>query len=301
MSVKKAATKKAEKKQQSENAKQEEEKVLTPIEKCQVMHDKGMDEDAIIGALAQHDGMSIMKAVGFFKKFQKSAGLVLTKEDRVAKIENDVKAHVTTETEIQEDDKGNEVKVEVSRVNVKAACDALIAALDITAGAAKGHVRRYCKAHDVEMPTRQQLAADALEEFKDTVVASVKKGMAKASVVKSLIAVFKGEGDARELVSGFASVVDEKSAKRIYSRIVKAEGLSSARGNDNTAVIEFLKEKGADFVTKDGLANALVAELGISLPAAKRVWNYYTFVKQYNYVEEVEEVEEVETDVEITE
>lgn len=255
------------------DAKDEQKAEPTPIEKCKIMHDKGMGEDEIIGALAKHDGMSIMKAVGVYKKFQKAEGLILSKEERVERIAEIIAGAVTTET--QEDKDGDEV--EVKSLDIKVATDGLMKELDISAGAAKGHIRRYCKTNDIEMPTRQQMAVAALEEFKTTVVNGIKAGKPKAAVVK-------------ELVDGFEAIEDEKQAKRIYSRIAKAEGLQASRGTqDHTAVIAHLKEHGDELETKEKFVTALVAELEVTESAAKRYWNFWNFTKQFNAPEEAPE------------
>lgn len=242
------------------DTKDEQAKEPTAIEKCQAMHDKGLGEDEIIGALAKFDGMSIMKAVGVFKKFQKVAGLVLSKEDRISKIEELVGACVTVTQNADDED--------VRNVDLAAASASLVKELAITGGAAKGHIRRYCKSHDVEMPSRQLLALEALSEFKDTVIKGIKANLNKSEVVAKILE--------------FESVKDEKGAKRIYSRIAKAEGLVAARGTGDFAkIIVFLKEHGSEYVTKDGLATALVAELELTMSAAKRVWGLYNFAKLF--------------------
>ena len=252
-----------------------EEAKLTPIAKCQIMHDKGMAEDDIIGALAEHDNMSIMKAVGVFKKFQKAAGLILTKEDRQAKIEELISAGVDTvytngKGEVVEKGKQGKTGTVETTVDVKGITAALEAQLQLSGGAAKGHMRRYCKAHALEMPSRQQLATEALEEYKDFVVAGAKAGKSKAELAKSL-------------AENFESMEDEKAARRAVARIAKANDIELGRGgSDHSAVIAFLHSpEAAELATKDGLANVLVEKLGLSLSAGKRVWGQYQFAKQF--------------------
>jgi len=260
---------------QDNNVATEEEVQLTPIQKCQIMHEKGMGEDEIIGALAQHDGMSIMKAVGVYKKFQKAAGLILSKEDRQAKIEEIISAGIHTTylngkgEEVEKGKQGKTGSVE-TRVDIKGIGAGLEAQLQLSGGAAKGHIRRYCKAHEVEMPSRQQLATEALEEYKDFVIEGAKAGKSKAEL-------------ARGLAEEFDSVVDEKAAKRAVARIAKANDIELGRGgSDHGAVIAFLHTPEAQaLATKDGLANELVKHCGLSISAAKRVWGQFQFAKQY--------------------
>ena len=257
-------------------AEKTEDKELTPAEQCQAMHDKGMGEDEIIGALSQYNNMSIMKAVGIFKKFQKAAGLILSKEDRVAKIAELVGACVTPAVK---QNKSKKIEAKPATVDLEKAVTSLVTELDITKGAAKGHVRRYCKANEVEMPSRAAITAQALEVYKVTVVDGVKAGKSKADVIKALQEAFPlKDANGNDTEDG----LDEKAAKRTYGRVAKAEGLAASRtAIDYGPVIEWLKKNGAEYATKDGLATALQAELEMSPSAAKGVWKLYSFAKQF--------------------
>lgn len=242
------ATAKAVKETEAE-AKEE----LTPVQMCERMHAKGMSEDAIIEALAKSAGLSIMKAVGAYKKFQKDAGLVLTKEERTTKITDTIKPFVDMKKKTIEVDK---------------AIEAVAVELDISASSAKGHVRRYCKANEIEMPTRSVMSEEDLAPYIDAVVKAKEAKEKKTDTIAGLIKAHK---------------LDDKTAKRIYTRVCKLKGLTAARASiDNGPIIAFLKANGKTLVTKEKFVTALTKQFKELAPSTARgYWKMYQFAVDF--------------------
>jgi len=234
-----------------ETAKTEE---LTPVQMCERMHAKGMNEDDIIEALAKNAGLSIMKAVSAYKKFQKEAGLVMSKEERTQKITDTIAPFVDKKTKT---------------VDLEKALAAVAAELDVTESSAKGHIRRYCKAEGIEMPTRTVMSEDDLKPYIASVEKAKKAGEKKADTVAGLMNGFK---------------LDEKAAKRIYSRVCKLKGLTSARASlDNGPVIEFLKKNAAKFTSKDKFVEMMQKNFKEMAPStARSYWKLYQFTLEFN-------------------
>lgn len=222
---------------------------LTPVQMCERMHAKGMEEDAIIEALAKNAGLSIMKAVGAYKKFQKDAGLILTKEERTQKITDTIKPFTDAKKKT---------------IDVDKAIAAVATELDVSPSSAKGHVRRYCKANGIEMPTRSVMSEEDLAPYIDTVVKAKETGEKKVDTIAGLVKKFK---------------LDDKTAKRIYARVCKLKGLTAARASVDTGpIIEFLKKNGKTLVTKEKFVTALTKEFKDLAPSAARgLWKMYQF------------------------
>jgi len=222
---------------------------LTPVQMCERMHAKGMDEDAIIEALAKSAGLSIMKAVGAYKKFQKDAGLILSKEERTQKITDTIKPFTD---------------MKKKTVDVDKAIEAVSVELDVSVSSAKGHVRRYCKAQGIEMPTRSVMSEEDLAPYIDAVVKAKEAKEKKVDTIAGLVKAHK---------------LDEKTAKRIYGRVCKLKGLTAARASvDNGPIIAFLKKNGKVLVTKDKFVEALTANFKDLAPSTARgLWKMYQF------------------------
>lgn len=225
------------------------EEVLTPVQMCERMHAKGMTEDAIIEALAKSAGLSIMKAVGAYKKFQKDAGLVMSKEERTTKITDTINPFVDAKKKT---------------IELEKAVAAVASELDISDSSAKGHVRRYCKGAGIEMPVRSTLSEDDLAPYIDTVVKGKEAGEKKVDTLAALMKNFK---------------LDDKTAKRVYTRVCKLKGLTAARvAIDNGPIIAFLKKNGKVLVTKEKFVEALTTNFKDLAPSTARgLWKMYQF------------------------
>jgi len=228
---------------------------LTPIQMCEQMHEKGMGQDEMILALTKHANLSVMKAVAAYKKFQKSAGLVESPAEKKRKADEAIEGFVTEE----------------GSIDVKGAIEAIVDVLDVSASSAKSRIKKYCKENDIEMPAGvTRTAVTANDDQKELIVTSRKGGDKKADTIAKLMEKW--------------TELEEKTAKRMYTKVSREAGLTSVRtAADHVPVIAWLKEHGEEYATKTGFITELQKVFPDMAPSATRkYWVLYDFVKQFN-------------------
>ena len=180
----------------------ETETKVTPYDMCAKMHDKGMEEDAIISALSEHAGLSIIKAVRAYENFKKKAGLVESKEDRTKRVHEVIEDHVV----MGEGD-------EPSTINVADAVTAVQDALDIGPQSARKHVKAYAKENDIVLPEIVR-SVPATDEQNTFMVESRKGGATKADTLEAFAKQYPD--------------VTANRAKNIYTKASKDAGLTTS-------------------------------------------------------------------------
>jgi len=209
----------------------------------------GMDKDATIILLNEKAGLSIVQAVSTYNKLGKAAGIILSGDEKTAKI-----------TELLS---GFNTDAGFDREGAKTS---LMDEFGFTSNTANSHIKTYCTANGIELP--KAITAKASPDKVDALVKSMHEaGNTRQEILEAIETTF-------EYKKNTCSSVYSKSAKRL--NIAMTGGTSESRAK----LIDYFVQYG-ESVDRKTMIEALKSNFGLAEATANSYYSNYTFAMAF--------------------
>jgi hypothetical protein len=216
----------------------------------QELYAQGKDKNAIIIAIANLLANNVTAAVREYTRIVREQGLVMAPKERAEKLEV---AFAMLEIDWQDSD-------------TRAALALTVAdEYDISVPTATQHIRDYCEAHGIEIPSVQRTSFDDLKAF---VLKDRDAGAERAETIKKLVSEF-----------GYT----DNSAASAYSRVLREAGVTTARASSKVdlSTLVTLMRKNLSKGKKTAI-NIVAAETGYSKITMAAFFNYVPLAQEWH-------------------